>query len=116
MKHILKERSLDFAATIISFCDLLKEKKMFEISNQLIRSASSIGANIYEAEYAESPSDLLHKLKISEKEASETQFWLELCSRNKQIEVPQDILRKLSEIKRMLGASIITIKKKLNKL
>ncbi len=116
MKNILKEKSLDFAASILEFSDTLKEKKMFEVSNQLVRSASSIGANIYESEYAESQSDLLHKLKISEKEASETHFWLELCSRNKHIEVPKEIIASLIEIKRLLGASIVTIKKNLNKL
>jgi four helix bundle protein len=54
MKNILKEKSIDFAAAVLEFSDSLKEKKMFEVSNQLIRSASSIGANIYESEYAES--------------------------------------------------------------
>ena len=116
MKNILREKSLDFAAAILEFSECLKEKKMFEVSNQLIRSASSIGANIYESEYAESQSDLLHKLKISEKEASETQFWLELCSRNKQIEVPENIISDLTQIKKLLAASIITIKKNLNRL
>jgi four helix bundle protein len=115
MKNILKEKSIDFAAAVLEFSDSLKEKKMFEVSNQLIRSASSIGANIYESEYAESQSDLLHKLKISEKEASETQFWLELCSRSKHIEVPQELKDSLTEIKKILGASVVTIKKNLNR-
>ena len=56
----------------------LKEQKHFEISSQLIRSGTSVGANIKESQRAESPADFRHKLKIALKEADETKYWLEL--------------------------------------
>ena len=71
--------SEQFALDIVNCCNYLKrEKREFTMSDQLLRSGTSIGANIAESLYAESSSDFIHKLMISQKEASETRFWLRL--------------------------------------
>lgn len=68
-----------FAIKIIELDKYLREeRKERRMSDQVFRSATSIGANIFEAKYAESPSDYIHKLSISQKEANETIFWLRL--------------------------------------
>ncbi len=74
--NIIVEKSFEFSKLIIRFCLNLKEQKHFEISSQLIRSGTSIGANITESQRAESSADFRHKLKIVLKEADETKYWL----------------------------------------
>lgn len=69
---------MDFAVSIINLVKMLKEKRESIISNQIGRSGTSIGANIYEAQYAHSKADFVAKLQISLKEANETGYWLEL--------------------------------------
>ena len=77
-ENIIVDKSFEFSKLIIRFCLNLKEQKHFEISSQLIRSGTSVGANIKESQRAESPADFRHKLKIALKEADETKYWLEL--------------------------------------
>jgi four helix bundle protein len=64
---------------IIAFCEVLKEHTKFEMSTQLFKSGTSIGANSREAQNAESKADFTHKFKIALKESDETDFWLCLC-------------------------------------
>ena len=73
-------RAKRFAIQIVKLCNWLDQKPGARrtLSNQLIRSGTSIGANLYEGKYAESKADFVHKLKISRKENSETIFWLEV--------------------------------------
>ena len=81
MKHdnVIKTKSFLFAIRIVNLYKVLVgENKEFVISKQLLRSGTSIGANIREAEHAESKADFIHKLSISLKEASETEYWLDL--------------------------------------
>lgn len=75
---LILDKSFEFSKLIIRFCLSLKEHKHFELSSQLIRSGTSIGANIREAQRAESSADFRHKLRIALKEADETMYWLEL--------------------------------------
>ncbi len=74
--NIIVDKSFEFSKLIIRFCLNLKEQKHFEISSQLIRSGTSIGANIRESQRAESSTDFRHKLRIALKEADETKYWL----------------------------------------
>ncbi|HEX2683344.1 MAG TPA: four helix bundle protein [Ferruginibacter sp.] len=76
---ILK-KAIEFSLATIEYCELLNNDKHFVLSKQLLRSATSIGANAMEAQNAESKADFIHKIKISAKEADETQYWLTLCS------------------------------------
>jgi len=78
-RNVLKEKSFDFALQIIkTYKTLVSEKKEFVLSKQMLRSGTSIGANVREAEYAQSRPDFIHKLSIALKEANETDYWIEL--------------------------------------
>lgn len=74
----VQDKSFLFAQLIIRFCLNLKDQKHYELSGQLIRSGTSVGANVREAQRAESKKDFKHKLRIALKEADETRYWLEL--------------------------------------
>ena len=79
MSGVLEEKSLKFAIRIVNLYKyLIDEKKEFVMSKRVLRSGTSIGANIAEAQYAQSKADFLTKMHISLKEASETKFWLKL--------------------------------------
>lgn len=73
-KNIILELGVEFALSIMQYCNLLEEQKHFVIANQLLKSGTSIGANIHEAQSAESIIDFIHKLKIADKEAVETEY------------------------------------------
>ncbi len=77
----LAELSMDFSVQIINLVKKLKTKHESVISNQIGRSGTSIGANIYEANYAQGKKDFISKIEIALKEASETGYWLELLYR-----------------------------------
>ena len=79
----LAELSMDFSVLIINLVKELKSKHETVISNQIGRSGTSIGANIYEANYAQGKKDFISKLETALKEASETGYWLELLYRTK---------------------------------
>ena len=79
MSNNIKEKSFDFAVRIVNLYKYLsKEKKEFILCKQVLRSGTSIGANIREAQSAESKLDFIHKMGIAQKEADETNYWLEL--------------------------------------
>lgn len=78
VNSIVQDKSFLFAQLIIRFCLNLKDQKHYELSSQLIRSGTSVGANIREAQRAESKKDFKHKLRIALKEADESKYWLEL--------------------------------------
>ena len=85
--NTLHDKSLSFAIrTVIFYNFLCEQKKEFIISKQILRSGTSIGANIRESKNAESSSDYVHKLSIALKEADETQYWLEVLSQSNIIE------------------------------
>ena len=83
MKNIVVEKSIEVALKTIEYCDVLHEKKKYVIAKQLLRSGTSIGANIHEAQNAESKADFIHKMKIAAKELEESKYWLILCERSK---------------------------------
>ncbi|MBF4473250.1 four helix bundle protein [Flavobacterium sp. HJJ] len=77
--NIVKDKSFDFAIRIVKLYQYLNNnKKEFVLSKQLLRSGTSIGAMIREAEHAESKNDFIHKFAIAQKEANEVVYWLEL--------------------------------------
>ena len=101
---------MGFAVDVLNSLDTIRGHK--SIVNQLERSATSIGANIHEANYAHSKADFVSKLEIALKESFETEYWLELFSRTKLL--PADSIRSLQNqcgtIRRLLIASITTTK------
>lgn len=82
-ENIILNKSIDFSLDIISYCEILEEKRKYVIANQLLKSGTSIGANIHEAQNAESKADFIHKMKIAAKEIEETKYWLILCEKAK---------------------------------
>ena len=112
MNSPLLDKSLDFATQVVLFYeDFSKTKKDTTIANQLLRSATSVGANINEAIYGNSKADFISKLHISLKETGESIYWLTLLKRTNLIEYNFDELLSLAEeIKRMLIASLNTAK------
>jgi four helix bundle protein len=113
MKNEVLELSFEFALNIIEFSEELEENRKYVISRQLLKSGTSIGANIREAQSAESKVDFIHKLKISAKEAEETEYWLLLCQKAKNYPDTEELLLKLLSIKKLLSKIISTSKLKL---
>ena len=112
MNSPLLDKSLDFATQVVLFYeDFSKTKKDTTIAKQLLRSATSVGANINEAIYGNSKADFISKLHISLKDTGESIYWLTLLKRTNLIEYNFDELLSLAEeIKRMLIASLNTAK------
>ena len=112
MNSPLLEKSMDFATQIVLFYEEFSKSKMdTTIAKQLLRSATSVGANINEAIYGNSKADFISKLHISLKETGESTYWLTLLKRTNIIAYDFDNLLSLAEeIKRMLIASLNTAK------
>ncbi|MBP8790694.1 MAG: four helix bundle protein [Breznakibacter sp.] len=110
MQNAVLDLSFAFALRIIEYTELLEEHRRFVIAKQLLRSGTSIGANINEAQNAESKADFIHKLKISAKEANETEYWLKLCSQAKAYPDPTDLLEQLLAIQKLLSKIIHSTK------
>ena len=108
----LRELSTDFAVKIIKLCETIKGHH--SLTNQLERSATSIGANIHEANYAHGKADFIAKLQIALKECYETEYWLELFVKSEIIgrDIAKDLYNQCGTIRRILIASINTAKEK----
>lgn len=108
----LRDLSTDFSVDIINLVKLLKSTHESVIANQIGRSATSIGANIYEAHYAQGKKDFVSKLEIALKEASETGYWLEILRKTDYIDEQQyNILsNKCAKLRVMLISSCKTAK------
>ena len=107
-------RSKSFAVDIINLCENLRErKKATSIINQLLRSGTSIGANIHEAYYASSKADFINKFQIALKECYETEYWLDIFHDARIItdEEYTDMFTQCNKIRKLLIASITTAKK-----
>jgi len=109
-ENIILTKSFEFALEIIKLSEILEEQKHFIIAKQILRSGTSIGANVWEAQNAESKTDFIHKLKISAKEVEETEYWLLLCKHSKNyLDTTEQILL-LKELQKILVKIIITSK------
>ncbi len=112
---ILRGRAKEFAKDIVFLCREIKSNfKESVLVNQLLRSCTSIGANIHEAQYAQSKKDFISKLEIAQKECYETEYWLELLFETNSIreEKYKKIQNDCGAIRRMLISSLKTIKSK----
>ena len=116
-KSILSEKSFAFAIRIVNLYKFQVEKnKEFVLSKQILRSGTSVGANIREAYNAESKKDFIHKISVAQKECDETIYWLELLHKTEYLSV--DLFISISndaiELLKMIRSTIITSKSKLN--
>ena len=109
-KNIVVEKSLAFSIEVIKFCELLDTQKKFVIAKQLLRSGTSIGANVFEAQHAESRADFVHKMKIAIKEANETEYWLLLCEKSKSYPFDSKLKELIAELVRIISRIIFSAK------
>ena len=112
---ILRDKAKEFAKKVVFLCrDMKANHKESVLINQLLRSATSIGSNLHEAQYAQSTNDFISKFEIAQKECYETEYWLELlfetnCMSKEKYKVFQN---ECGAIRRMLISSLKTIKNK----
>ncbi len=109
--NLILELTFQFSLRIMAYTDLLNEKRKFVFANQLLRSGTSIGANVKEAQNAESKADFIHKLKIAAKEADETEYWLQLCKHAPEYPEPKGLLEEITSINKVLNKIIGSSKK-----
>jgi four helix bundle protein len=109
--NLIVNLSVEFALAVIEYCEMLEANRKFVIANQLLKSGTSIGANVREAQNAESKADFIHKIKIAAKEADETEYWLILCEKSPSYPDSSLLKEKLNSIKNIISKIIITSKK-----
>jgi len=111
-ENVIKSKSFDFAINIVYLYKELVKSNEYVLSKQLLRSGTSIGANIREAEFAQSKKDFINKLSVALKEANETDYWIELLHKTEFLNQDQFILIKsnLQEIIKLLVSIVKTSK------
>jgi len=109
-KNVIVEKSFAFALQIIEFAEMLEEHKKYIIARQVLKAGTSIGANVNEAQSAESKADFIHKMKIVDKEANELEYWLKLCKAAKNYPDPFELQDDLVVLKKLLSKIISTSK------
>ncbi len=117
-ESIMLDKAKDFAVEIINICKNIKEANRESVlTNQLMRSGTSIGANIHESKYAHGTADFISKMQIALKECYESEYWLELLNRTGYMgnEQYKKIINECGQIRRMLISSINTVKEKFQK-
>ena len=112
MRNEILELSFEFALDIIEFAEKLEEKRKFVVANQILKSGTSIGASVREAQNCESSADFIHKLKIAAKEADETEYWLLLCEKSRNYPHNPELQNKILSIKKLLSSIISKMKSK----
>lgn len=110
--NIIVKFSFQFALEIIAYCETLEAHKKYVIANQLLKSGTSIGANVREAQNAESKNDFIHKFKIAAKEVEETIYWLDLCSMSKNYPDCSLLKDQIQVISKIINKIIISLKNK----
>lgn len=112
--NVIRDKSFAFALRVIKMYKILVEKKEFVLSKQLLRSGTAIGALVREAEHAESKADFIHKMAIAQKEANETDYWIELLFQSKYLDESQynSIISDIQELNKILASILITSKEK----
>ena len=112
----ITERTEYFASRIIKACSFLSKQSDVSkiLSRQLLRSGTSIGANVHEAQSAQSNKDFIHKLEIALKEARETEYWLKILIKSELVKEHKFklLLQESQEIKAIIAASVVKLKKK----
>jgi four helix bundle protein len=112
--NIIVRKSYEFALSIVALYKQLVEKKEFVLSKQILRSGTSIGANIHEAVSGESKKDFIHKLGIAVKEARETSYWLNLLKDSHYLSVTEheNLSTQCNELIKILNSIILTTKER----
>lgn len=108
--NLILALTLEFSLEIIRNTEELERIKKFNMANQLLRSDTSIGANVNEAQSCESCADFIHKIKIAAKETQETKYWLSLCINVDSYPEPSGLIEKLQIIIKVLNKIIVSSK------
>ena len=109
--NLILLKSFEFAKKVVQYTEKLEEDRKYVIANQLLKSGTSIGANIKEAQNSESKADFIHKMKIAMKEADETEFWLFLCNELENYPNTEELLSEVFDILKITSKIISTTKK-----
>ena len=109
--NLILLKSFEFAKKVVQYTEKLEENRKYVIVNQLLKSGTSIGANIKEAQNSESKADFIHKMKIAMKEADETEFWLFLCNELENYPNSEELLSEVFDILKITNKIISTTKK-----
>ncbi|UGS23603.1 four helix bundle protein [Flavobacterium channae] len=109
--NLILLKSFEFAKKVVQYTEKLEEDRKYVIANQLLKSGTSIGANIKEAQNSESKADFIHKMKIAMKEADETEFWLFLCNELENYPNAEELLTEVFDILKITNKIISTTKK-----
>lgn len=106
----IMDLTFGFSLKIIKFTEELESSRKFAIANQLLRSGTSIGANVREAQNCESRADFIHKLKIAAKEADETEYWLLLCKYSDNYPFEEVLVDEIKEIQKIINKIVYSSK------
>jgi four helix bundle protein len=109
-ENLIVQLTFEFAKDIIIYSGLLQTARFYNIANQLFRSGTSIGANVREAQNAESKADFIHKFKIAAKETDETEYWLMLCDASNGYPDCKPLLEKVASIHKVISKIIASSK------
>jgi four helix bundle protein len=109
-ENIILKKTIEFSLAVIEYAEELEQQKKYIIARQLLRCGTSIGANVHEAQNAESKNDFIHKFKIAAKEVEETKYWLILCQNSKTYPPCQHLTGLLGEIEKIITKIIATSK------
>lgn len=115
-QNIIVELSFQFSVKIVLFCELLEEQRKYVIARQLLKSSTSIGANVREAQNTESKNDFIHKMKIAAKEADETKYWLEIINNIPSYPKNNELIELIKPIELIINKIISSSKKQIHNL
>jgi len=108
--NLILKLTFEFAVEIVNYSEKLDKNQKYVIAKQILRSGTSIGANVKESQNAESNRDFIHKLKIALKEADELEYWLFICNEVTTYENANYLIEKLTVIRKILNKIISSSK------
>ena len=108
--NIILDKTIKFSLDIIRYCELLENERKYVIARQLLKSGTSIGANTFEAQNAESKNDFIHKFKIAAKECDETIYWLAICKELDSYPFDDNLTEQIEVISKVLSKILATSK------
>jgi four helix bundle protein len=109
-ENLIVDLTFKFSLMTIDYCEELENAKKYVLARQLLKSGTSIGANVREAQNAESKADFIHKFKIAAKEADEAEYWILLCRESKKYPNPENLLIALQSIIKIISKIISSSK------
>jgi four helix bundle protein len=110
--NLIVDKTVAFSLDVITYCEILESCRKYVIAKQLLRAGTAIGSNVFEAQRAESKADFIHKMKIADKEANETAYWLLLCKGSKTYPTCEALDDQLLGISMILSKIIAACKRK----